>query len=39
MSTTQEYIDQHNLTKKVELVINELCRAKAEEPCSYLVSS
>jgi enolase len=39
MSTTQEYIDQHNLTKKVELVINELCRAKAEEPCSYLAKA
>ncbi|CAG9460011.1 unnamed protein product [Pedinophyceae sp. YPF-701] len=34
--STQEYIDTHNLTKKVEQVINEVCKAKADEPCSYL---
>ena len=34
----QEYIEQHNLSKKVEEVINAAVKAKAPEPISFMVS-
>lgn len=40
VSTTmsvQEYIDKHDLSKKVEEVINACVKAKPEEPISFMV--
>ncbi len=36
--SVQEYIDKHDLSKKVEEVINACVKAKPEEPISYMVS-
>lgn len=36
MSPAQEYIDKHELTKKVEEVINATVRAKPDEPLSFM---
>ena len=33
----QEYIDKHNLQKRVEDVLNACVKAKPEEPMSYMV--
>ncbi len=40
MSTlsVQEYIDKHELSKKVEDAINQTVKIKPEEPLSYMVS-
>lgn len=35
--SVQEYIDKHDLTKKVEDAINATVKAKADEPMSFLV--
>ena len=37
MATIQEYIDAHNLSRKVEEVINATCKAKPEEPAAFMV--
>ena len=34
---TQEYIDAHGISKTVEEVINATVKAKAPEPCSFMV--
>ena len=36
--SVQEYIDKHDLSKKVEEVINACVKAKPEEPISFMVS-
>jgi hypothetical protein len=36
---SQEYIDAHGISKTVEEVINATVKAKAPEPCSYMVRS
>jgi len=36
--SVQEYIDKHDLSKKVEEVINACVKAKPGEPISYMVS-
>ena len=35
--SVQEYIDKHDLSKKVEEVINACVKAKPEEPISFMV--
>lgn len=37
--SVQEYIDKHDLSKKVEEVINACVKAKPEEPISFMVRS
>ena len=37
--SVQEYIDKHDLSKKVEEVINACVKAKPEEPISFMVHS
>lgn len=41
MSTVsvQEYIDKHDLSKKVEEAINQTVKVKPDEPLSYMVSA
>jgi enolase len=34
----QEYIEKHNLQKKVEEVLNACCRAKPEDPISFMAN-
>ena len=36
--SVQEYIDKHELTKRVEDAINATVKAKPDEPLSFLVS-
>lgn len=35
--SVQEYIDKHELSRKVEEVINLCVKAKPDEPLSYMV--
>ena len=35
--SVQEYIDKHDLSKKVEELINSTVKAKPDEPLSYMV--
>lgn len=35
--SVQEYIDKHDLSKKVEEVINACVKAKPDEPISFMV--
>lgn len=35
--TVQEYIDKHELSKKVEELINSTVKSKPDEPLSYMV--
>ena len=35
--SVQEYIDKHDLSKKVEELINSTVKAKPDEPVSYMV--
>lgn len=35
--SVQEYIDKHELSRKVEEVINLCVKAKPDEPMSYMV--
>lgn len=37
MSSVQEYLDSHQLSKKVEDAINSTVKAKPDEPLSFLV--
>lgn len=37
--SVQEYIDKHDLSKKVEEVINACVKAKPDEPISFMVCS
>lgn len=37
MSSTQSYLDETNLAKKVEEAINACVKAKPKEPSSFLV--
>lgn len=34
----QEYLDKHNLSVKIEEGVNEVVKAKPDEPLSYLVN-
>ena len=36
--SVQEYIEKHDLTKRIEEVINATVKAKPEEPLSFMVS-
>jgi hypothetical protein len=36
-SSVQEYIDKHDLSKKVEEAINSTVKSKPEEPLAFLV--
>lgn len=36
--SVQEYIDKHDLSKKVEELINATVKAKPDEPLSFMVS-
>ena len=35
--SVQEYIEKHDLSKKVEELINSTVKAKPDEPLSYMV--
>ena len=35
--SVQEYLDKHDITKRVEEVINACVKAKPDEPISYMV--
>lgn len=36
--SVQEYIEKHELSKRVEDVINQTVKAKPDEPLSFMVS-
>lgn len=36
--SVQEYIEKHDLSKRVEEVLNATVKAKPDEPLSYMVS-
>jgi len=37
MSTIQEYIEKHDLSKKVEEALNAAVKARPEEPMAFMV--